>query len=119
MKKYICVLVAIVSLTACTTTPSDADPLAYKKSLEQAKTILKTNKSVKKYEKYYNLPNSKAFAQSKVNSAAAYATNKTSVKFAMDIALEICHQRLLKKYDAITDRVSCEIVNVDNEWVSK
>ena len=118
MKINICMLVAVIFLTGCTTL-SEKNPKHYEESLKKAQTIIKSNKGVGKYEKYYNSHFHKAFAQSKVNGAGGYSTNKTSKEFAIEAALELCHQRLLKKYDEITDRVSCEIVNVDNEWVTK
>ena len=118
MKIKLCILLTAIALSGCATTFSEENPSAYAESLAQAKVLLKSNKGVEKYEKYYNLSNHKALAQSKVSSAGAYSSNRTSKKFAMESALEICNQRLLKKYSEITDRVSCEIINVDNEWVS-
>lgn len=119
MKNNTWVLVTLLALSGCSTALSEQNPTAYEESLKKAKIILKSNKGVDKYEKYYNSNFHKAFAQSKVNGAGGYSTNKTSKKFAIESALEHCHQRLLKNYDEITDRVSCEIVNVDNEWVTK
>ena len=127
MNNKIWVLLGLFSLSGCSASfslgspdsLSDLDPIAYEKSLEVAKVTLKSNKGVKKYKKYYNAPTHKALAQSKVNSVGGYATNKTSKEYAIEAALESCHRRLLKKYDEITDRVSCEIINIDNEWQTK
>lgn len=114
MYKYIILLVSVLS--GCSTL-SDKNPDMYAESFEQAKIILKSNNALKRFKKYYNAPNHKALAQSKINGAGAFATNNTSEKHAIESALAICQQRLLKKFEKITDEVSCEIVNVNNVWV--
>ncbi|TEW52442.1 hypothetical protein [Psychromonas algicola] len=119
MKIKLCILLTAIALSGCATTLSEENPSAYAESLAQAKVIFKSKTGAPRYEKYYNFPNHKAWAQSKVSSANSYVTNKTSKEFAIEIAIENCNQLLLKKYSKITDRVSCEIINVDNEWVSK
>jgi len=119
MKKSALTLVALFTLSGCATTLSEEDPAAYEASLDSAKVILKSNQALNKYKKYYNFPGHKAFAQSKVNGTGGYSVNNTSKEYAIEVALELCHQRLLKRYEEITDSVSCEIVNVDNEWVTK
>ena len=102
-------------MSGCSTQLSEKQPEQYANSLEKAKTLIKSNRGVDKYEKYYNAPSHKAFAQSKINSTGSFATNKTSKEYAIETALEDCNRRLLKKYDAITEKVSCKIINVDNE----
>lgn len=118
MKNKLTVLCVAVVLSGCASL-SEKNPEAYAESLAVAKETLKTNTNVDKYKKYYNAPNHKAFALSKVSSAAAYSSNHASKRSAMESALDICNERLLKKQNKITDKVSCEIVNVDNEWIVK
>jgi len=119
MKNSALILLALLTLSGCVTTRSEKDPAAYEASLNTAKIILKSNQGVERYEKYYDLVSHKAFAQSKVNSAGAYSSGNAKREYAIENALELCNKRLLKRYDEITDKVSCEIVNVDNEWVSQ
>jgi hypothetical protein len=116
MKNKVCLLFVVLVLAGCATT--DEENL-YAESLAQAKTILKSNRSVEMYEKYYHKPNHKAFVQSKVNGTSAYATFNTSTEFAIESALERCNDMLRKKYKEITDKVSCEVVNIDNKWITK
>ena len=116
--RNIIALILLVALTGCAVL-SETERSAYNESLEKAKTIIKSNKGVEVYKKYYWYTQHKAMAQSKVSSAGGYAKNMTSRDFAIEIALEQCHKRLLMRYDEITDKVSCEIINVDNEWVNK
>ncbi|TCS42060.1 hypothetical protein [Reinekea marinisedimentorum] len=119
MKNQICIFLTAFALTGCATTLSTKDPAAYEESYEQAKVTLKTNNALGMYEKYYNKPDHKAWAQSKGTRASSYVTNKTTADFAIELALENCNQQLLKKYDEVSDRIACEIINVDNQWVSK
>lgn len=118
MKKTICLLFTAIILTGCSAV-SEKEQAEYAKSLEQAKTILKSNKAVEKYEVYYDQESHKAWAQSNIDAKWAYTSDKTTKEHAMDTAIKLCHKSLLKKYDEITDSVSCEIVNVDNQWVTK
>lgn len=96
MKNEICILLTAVALTGCATTLSTKDPAAYEASLEQAKTTLKTNNALAMFEKYYNKPDHKAWAQSKATKASSYVTNKTTAEYAIELALENCNQQLLK-----------------------
>ncbi|MCV2403248.1 hypothetical protein OFY17_10190 [Marinomonas sp. C2222] len=97
-----------------TTKPSD-----YATALEKAKKVLKSNRAIPLFEKYYHKPNHKVFVQSKVHAGVAYSTNKTSVEAAKEIAMGTCHKNLLKKYAEITDEISCEVINIDGEWVTE
>ena len=118
MKNKLCLLFTVLVLTGCATT-SDEENTLYAQSLEQANITLKSNNAVKLYKKYYYKPDHKAFAQSKINSTVAYATNRTGTEYAIEAALKKCHELLLKKYDEISGEVSCEVVNIDNQWMSK
>ena len=118
MKNKLSVLCVAVVLSGCASL-SEENPEAYAESLVQAKTVLKSNRAIELYQKYYDLPDNKAFAQSKVSGAVYYVTFSGSKKLAASQALERCNDLLLKRHSEITDKVSCEIVNVNNEWVSE
>ena len=109
----------IVVLTGCASSLSRKNPVEFAESLAEAKTILKSNRAIEVYQKYYDLPTHKAFAQSKISSVAAYATFRGTKRLAISEALKNCNELLLKRHDEITDKISCEIVNIDNEWVSE
>jgi len=119
MKNNIIILVALLTLSGCMTTQSGKDPAAYEASLNTAKRVLKSNRALERYENYYDFPSHKAFAQSKVSAAYSYSSFNAEKEYAIEKALELCHEALLKRYDEITDSVSCEIVNIDNEWVTQ
>lgn len=119
MKNKICILLTAFAFTGCATTLSTKDPAAYAESYDKAAVTLKTNNALSMFEKYYNKPDHKAWAQSKTTKASSYVTNKTTTEHAIELALENCNQQLLKKYDEVTDKMSCEIINIDNEWVTK
>lgn len=118
MKNKLSLLCVAVILSGCAST-SEKDPEAYAKSLAQAKTVLKSNRAIELYQKYYDLPDNKAFAQSKVSGAVSYVTFSGSKELAASQALERCNDLLLKRHSEITDKVSCKIVNVNNEWISE
>lgn len=95
---------------------SPQNNISFEESYKKAKKVLKSNKALNKYEKYYYENENKAIAQSKINSAWQFVYNRTSKEYAIEDALNMCNQRLLKKYDKLTDLVSCELIKVNNEW---
>jgi hypothetical protein len=117
MNNKLYLLIAVISLSGCAR-QSEQNPEQYAKSLETAKTIIKHNTGINKYERYYNAPNHKAWAKSKVSGAWSYTADHYSKESAMEEVLKRCNNNLLKKYDAITEEISCEIINVDNEWIN-
>lgn len=114
MKRAASLLLSVALLSGCALTRVDEDPAAYASSLAQAKEILKSNSALEKYETYYNKRDHKAMAQSKTRSAGSYAANRTSQAQAIEDALAMCNDRL----KVVTELVACEIINVDNEWVT-
>ena len=96
MIKVIGLLTVFIGLASCSSL-SQADLEGYSKSLEKGKTILKSNIAVEKFKKYYNAPNHKAFAQSKINGAGAYSTNMTNSEFAVESALEKMSSKTIEK----------------------
>lgn len=116
IKKSVYLLLSTIIFTGCTSNPEDQHK--YEKALSKAKEVIKSNKAINAFETYYDAPNNKAFAQSKVSGIATYAINRSSEKVAIDDALHRCNYLLIKvaKYKKITNDISCEIVNVNDEW---
>jgi len=119
MKKSALILVTLATLSGCVTPQSEQYSAEYEESLTTARKILKNSQVVDKYQKYYSYTSHKAFAKSKINSVWSYSAGNTKKEYAIEKALASCNEQLLKNYDQITDSVSCEIVNINNEWVNK
>ncbi|MCV2403247.1 hypothetical protein OFY17_10185 [Marinomonas sp. C2222] len=90
----------------------------YKADVKRANKVIKNLNARKMFESYYRKPYHKALVQGKNTLHLAYSTNKSSAKLAIDTALSKCHENLLKEYPEITDEISCEVINVNNEWVT-
>lgn len=118
MNYKLCLILAVILLSGCAR-KSEKYPDHYAQSLETAKTVLKRNSGVDKYEKYYNARNHKAWAQSKVSGIWSFSVDYYSKESVIAEVLQRCNDHLSRQYGAITEEVSCEIINVDNEWVNE
>jgi len=121
MKKNICLLLAPIILAGCSSfyDLSERNPTEYAESFKKAESILKRNRALENFKKYYNSANHKAIAVSKVSSHVGFSKDFSNEKLAIEDALGRCNNYLLKKHKEITSEVTCEIVNVDNKWITK
>lgn len=121
MKKNICLLLAPLVLVGCSSFSelSEQNPTQYAESYKKAESIFKRNRALENFEKDYNAANHKAIAVSKVSTHVGFSNDRMTEKLAIEDALERCNDYLLKKHKEITSTITCEIVNVDNKWITK
>ena len=89
----------------------------YRRTLEQEKegeAVLISKKALKSYrDKFVNVKNDKAFAQS-TNGSWSWRSSKTSKDDAIEKALTSCHKSNKKHEQAFP----CQIVNVNDNWLN-